>query len=49
MLELVQMYAQLNKRHLSFNKVPITVNTYAKAVKLSVIAVEFRDKLLQRN
>ena len=46
---MVQMYSHLNKRHLSFSKIPITVSTFAKAVKLSVIAVEFRDKLLQRN
>ena len=49
MLELVHLYSDLNKRSFSFTKVPITVQTFAKAVKLSVIAVEFRDKLLQRN
>ena len=49
MLELVQLYYDLNKRQFSFSKVPIRIDKYAKAVKLSVIAIEFRDKLLQRN
>ena len=48
MIELVHLYSDLNKRSLNFKKVPINIVSYSKTVKLSVIAVEFRDKLLQR-
>ena len=46
MIELFQAYFVLNKRSHSFAKVPIKVEHFSRTVKLSVLAVEFRDKLL---
>lgn len=49
MLELGKLYHLINKNEHSFTKIPIKIQDYVQAVKLSVIGVEFRDKLLKRN
>ena len=46
MLELFYKYFDLNSRQHDSDKEPITVDIYCKIVKLSVIAIEFRDKIL---
>lgn len=48
MLELFNYYYHLNRKNHQFTKLPIHVAEYCRVVKLSVLGVEFRDKILQR-
>lgn len=46
MIELfLYFHLELNKVSHQFGKNPITVDIYSRVVKLSVLGVEFRDKL----
>ena len=49
MVELFDVYFKMNERNASFVKKEINIHLYCQTVKLSVLGVEFRDKLLQRN
>lgn len=49
MLELFNAYFELNKKKHNFSKIPLTIDIYCRTVKLSVIGVEFRDKLMGKN
>ena len=49
MLELYNAYYERNRKQFNFTKFPIVMHEYCTIVKLSVLGVEFRDKLLRRN
>ena len=49
MLELFHYYYNLNRKNHQFTKLPIHIAEYCQVVKLSVLGVEFRDKILQRD
>ena len=45
MLELFKKYYEMNRKRHNFTKMPLTFDLFSNTVKLSVIGVEFKDKL----
>ena len=48
MLELYNYFFKTNKKCHQYSKFPIKLDTFCRIVKLSVIGIEFRDKLLSK-